>query len=213
MTAELQPCADLPKPDRIQNATDRELNLTGQTKFTIVAGYRGAPIYVPDRLPSNPNLGEIKLPTRLFWSGNRNRDLRKRNDREIAYEAVMSQGQPHDILTYIDRAFLLDMFDNMYLPPMVRNAWEPLIARERCSNISPFQIEVAKVFFSLPESDGFIVAGGAALIASGVVNRVTEDLDFFTTKPDVRAAVAALKTECQRRRWGFEITPERDSAT
>lgn len=47
------------------------------------------------------------------------------------------------------------------------------------SRLSRFQFDVAKLFFSLPESAGFLLAGGGALIVQGIVARDTEDLDFF----------------------------------
>lgn len=50
------------------------------------------------------------------------------------------------------------------------------------SGPSAFQIEVAHMFFSLPASDGFLLAGGGALLASGLTSRPTQDLDFFGEK-------------------------------
>ena len=43
-----------------------------------------------------------------------------------------------------------------------------------------FQLEVTKLFFALPASKGFLLAGGAALLAQHLTTRPTEDLDFFT---------------------------------
>lgn len=43
-----------------------------------------------------------------------------------------------------------------------------------------FQLEVARVFFALPASKGFLLAGGAALLAQQPAARPTDDLDFFT---------------------------------
>jgi hypothetical protein len=62
------------------------------------------------------------------------------------------------------------------------------------SGLSEFQIELANLFFSLPESAGFLLAGGGALIAQGIVPRPTEDLDFFTARQvgNVEAASDAL---------------------
>lgn len=62
------------------------------------------------------------------------------------------------------------------------------------SGLSDFQVELANLFFSLPESAGFLLAGGGALIAQGIVARPTEDLDFFTSRNlgDVQAASDAL---------------------
>jgi len=46
--------------------------------------------------------------------------------------------------------------------------------------LTSFQIEVAHLFFALPASDGFLLAGGAALLAQHLTARPTHDLDFFT---------------------------------
>jgi hypothetical protein len=47
--------------------------------------------------------------------------------------------------------------------------------------LTAFQMEVARLFFALPASAGFLLAGGAALVAQHLTTRPTEDLDFFTT--------------------------------
>lgn len=47
------------------------------------------------------------------------------------------------------------------------------------SGLSDFQVDVARLFFDLPASDGFLLAGGGALLASGLTTRPTRDLDFF----------------------------------
>jgi len=44
---------------------------------------------------------------------------------------------------------------------------------------SAFQIEVAQMFFSLPASVGFLLAGGGALLASGLTSRQTKILTFL----------------------------------
>ncbi|WP_322753413.1 hypothetical protein [Frankia sp. Cas3] len=51
--------------------------------------------------------------------------------------------------------------------------------------ITPFQRSVAAMFFSLDESAGFAVAGGAALIARALVDRSTQDVDLFSGAPPV----------------------------
>ena len=51
------------------------------------------------------------------------------------------------------------------------------------SGQSDFQVEVARLFFRLPASDGFLLAGGGALLASGLTDRPAHDLDFFG-RPD-----------------------------
>lgn len=54
-----------------------------------------------------------------------------------------------------------------------------------------------RIVSQLPEAAGFALAGGAALIVSGVVDRTSEDLDIFGRYPVevtelVEAAVRAL---------------------
>lgn len=73
--------------------------------------------------------------------------------------------------------------------------------------LSDFQVELANVFFSLPESAGFLLAGGGALIAQGIVPRPTEDLDFFTSRHagSVEAASDALIAAATARGWRHEL--------
>lgn len=47
--------------------------------------------------------------------------------------------------------------------------------------LSPLQLRVAALFAGLSEASGFVLAGGAALIARGEIDRLTRDLDFFAT--------------------------------
>ena len=58
------------------------------------------------------------------------------------------------------------------------------------SNLTDFQTEVTRLFFSLPASNGFLLAGGGALLANGLTARPTQDLDFFGT-PNLVDVVAA----------------------
>lgn len=44
--------------------------------------------------------------------------------------------------------------------------------------LSEFQVRVAQTFFDLKASDGFVVAGGAALLASDLIVRATQDIDL-----------------------------------
>ncbi len=80
-------------------------------------------------------------------------------------------------------------------------------------DLSAFQQEVARMFFSLPASEGFLLAGGAALLAQHLTARPTEDLDFFTTPEHghVPAARDALETEARRRGWTTERIHDSDT--
>lgn len=87
------------------------------------------------------------------------------------------------------------------------------VARRTARLLSAFQEEIARLLASLPEAEGFALAGGAALIADGVVARHTADLDFFGQESDavdhlgpaVEAAATAvgIAVEWLRRSPGF----------
>ncbi|WP_205622956.1 nucleotidyl transferase AbiEii/AbiGii toxin family protein [Sciscionella marina] len=61
----------------------------------------------------------------------------------------------------------------------------------RDTTLSEFQPEVTTLFFELPSSHGFVLAGGGALIAQRLSDRPTRDLDFFASET---AAVSRART-------------------
>ena len=79
--------------------------------------------------------------------------------------------------------------------------------------LPPFQLEVAQMFFALPASRGFLLAGGAALLAQHLTARPTEDLDFFTApeRGHVPAARDALEAAARQRGWSTERIHDSDT--
>ena len=79
--------------------------------------------------------------------------------------------------------------------------------------LPPFQLEVAQMFFALPASRGFLLAGGAALLAQHLTARPTEDLDFFTApeRGHVPAARDALEAAARQRGWITERIHDSDT--
>lgn len=73
--------------------------------------------------------------------------------------------------------------------------------------LSAFQVAVAELFFELEESAGYVVAGGAALLASDLISRPTQDLDLFAGAPivSVRPARDALLAVLRERGWSATI--------
>src|SRR5437588_4060102 len=67
--------------------------------------------------------------------------------------------------------------------------------------LSAFQQEVASVFFELAASEGFLLAGGAALVANQLTTRPTQDLDFFRSTSTVTAARDELEQAAAERGW------------
>lgn len=80
-------------------------------------------------------------------------------------------------------------------------------------HLTPVQIEVARIFFDLDVSEGFLIAGGAALLASDLIARPTDDLDFFASAPIT--SVAETKDAYVRalREAGYDVSLVRDSTT
>jgi hypothetical protein len=81
------------------------------------------------------------------------------------------------------------------------------------SGLTPLQVELAQLFFSLPDSAGFLLAGGAALAAQHLTTRPTQDLDFFTgpDRGNVAKASASFEAAVGVRGWATRRT--RDSPT
>lgn len=66
------------------------------------------------------------------------------------------------------------------------------------------QVEVLHLFFSLPESAGFVLAGGAGLVAVGLSERPTEDIDLFSPEASIPAAGEALEIAARAQSWSVE---------
>jgi hypothetical protein len=81
-----------------------------------------------------------------------------------------------------------------------------MAADGNASDLSAFQMKVARLFFALPASRGFLLAGGAALLAQHLTARSTEDLDFFTAleRGHVLAARDALEAAARQRGWSAQ---------
>lgn len=92
--------------------------------------------------------------------------------------------------------------------------------------LTPLQIRATRLFFSLPQSAGFAVAGGAALIARGLIQRPTRDVDLFLLDAEastVASATAAFEAAADGQGWSHQrvmdqedfvrlsITGDRDS--
>lgn len=71
-------------------------------------------------------------------------------------------------------------------------------------DLTRFQIQVAHVFFALPASEGFVLAGAAALIAHGLIHRRTQDLDFFRSTSNVVQARDAFEEAARQRQWAVQ---------
>lgn len=117
--------------ERIVNTSGYDLDLRHRAEFTPHAGARGEPYVVPDRLwrlELADAFATVVLPKHLQWSGpSRAYRLSDRRDRARVYEIVLREGTEADLMTYLDGALLVDLWDDLVLPPRLREAWAPVI--------------------------------------------------------------------------------------
>jgi len=116
---------------RLLAAAGQQLSVVPQVEFAERALSRSRTTLVPTflpRLPVRQALATIALPLHLTWSQpNRQLKLSNREQRARVYEIVLREGTPADVLTYIDGALLVDLWDNLVLPRDVRAAWSHVV--------------------------------------------------------------------------------------
>lgn len=121
--------------ERIVNTSGFDLDLSPRVEFTTHPGSRGEPYAVPDRLwrlDLTEALATVVLPRYLNWSGpSRPYRLSERRDRARVYEIVLREGTDSDLMTYVDGALLVDVWNDLVLPLQLRRAWSRAIARAR----------------------------------------------------------------------------------
>lgn len=117
---------------RILAVAGHELDARPRVHFRRHRTRRARVVSVPDVLPHLPPsqaLKTVELPLRLNWSEPARRfDLRNRSDRAKVYEIVLREGEPKDILTYVDGALLVDLWDELVIPGELRDLWAPIIS-------------------------------------------------------------------------------------
>lgn len=75
------------------------------------------------------------------------------------------------------------------------------------SSLESEQLEIARTLFGLPAAEGFVLAGGSALLARGAIDRATRDVDaFIPAQPgdppgDVRPVTAQLSDALGEDGW------------
>jgi hypothetical protein len=76
--------------------------------------------------------GTVELPLHIRWSGpSVVYDLDDRVDRARVYEQVLREGTEDDVRFYVDPDQLLELWDELVLPPPVRQAWSGWVEERR----------------------------------------------------------------------------------
>ena len=185
-----------------------------QVTFLEVAPPRGRPFFVADRLwrlPIKAAFAEVVLPLGLNWSRpGKAFAVGDRRQRARCYEVVLREGMPADLLRLrrwrpSDRP--LGRAGSSTRAPSSVAAHHR--RGDRMSGLTPFQEEVARLFFSLPASDGFLLAGAARCSPPGSRPGPPR---IWTSR--ARTAVRSDVSSIERRRStsGSPRRPRRDDA-
>ena len=102
---------------------------------SLTLGPASRPVAVPDDI-DDLNLekasGQVQLPFHISWSGPPlTYDLADRADRARVYEQVLREGTEEDVHHFVDVDALLDLWNDIVLPPTVRRAWADWFERHR----------------------------------------------------------------------------------
>jgi hypothetical protein len=84
-------------------------------------------VVVPEELDAlrGPLTGRYQLPHHLDASARHRYDFADEQWRELAYRTVlMEAGTEADVTDWLDKNALLALWPQLYLPPLVRQAWE-----------------------------------------------------------------------------------------
>lgn len=81
---------------------------------------------------TRPSAGVVELPLRLYWSDGHNRfDLGDESERRLLYQIVLTEGSANDVREFLDLATLLRIWDQLWLPAAVHDAWDAWVAAHR----------------------------------------------------------------------------------
>jgi len=84
------------------------------------------PVCIPDDLVdrSLPKAsGVVTLPGHIAWSAPYTFDMDNRKQLIYMYQTVMTEGLDDDVRYYIDIDVLVELWDDLWLSPYVREAW------------------------------------------------------------------------------------------
>ena len=116
--------------ERIIEAAGYRLDLVTQVHFTRHTASVVREFWVPDRLWRGklPEcFAKVYLDDATRFRGVSRFDLRRRPQRRRLYEMLLRRGQPDELIDWIDGALLVDLWDDLKISEVIRQAWQPAI--------------------------------------------------------------------------------------
>lgn len=92
------------------------------------------PFWAPNllwRVPTPDCFDTLRIPDLLHDTAQDEWDLGDRTDRRRAYEILIREGLPQQMIRWLDGALLVDLWDELDLPDPVRGVWLPAVAAAR----------------------------------------------------------------------------------
>jgi hypothetical protein len=84
-----------------------------------------------------PLSGTVRLPLRIYWTGpdpeSVEWDTSRAEDRRWLYEVVLREGNLDDVRSLVNGQELVAVWDDLVLPPWLREAWSPLVQAARAA--------------------------------------------------------------------------------
>lgn len=85
---------------------------------------------------TGPTKGSVRLPPHLYWSDDNNEfDLSDPAERNLLYRIVLAEGTAEDVRRYLHRATLLRIWNELWLPPAVHEAWDAWVEAHRHATV------------------------------------------------------------------------------
>lgn len=116
--------------ERVVEAAGYRLDLVTQVQFTQHTAPVVGAFWVPDRLWRGklPEcFAKIYLEDASRFRGTTRFDLRRAPQRRRLYELVLRRGEPDELIDWVDGALLVDVWDDLKIPDVVRRAWQPAV--------------------------------------------------------------------------------------
>lgn len=116
--------------ERIVEAAGYRLDLVTQVNFARHTALTTGVFWVPDRLWRGrlPEcFAKIYLDDATRFKGLARYDLRRRPQRRRFYELLMRRGLPYEMRGWMDGALLVDVWDELKIADVIRQAWQPAV--------------------------------------------------------------------------------------